>query len=97
MPQKTHARREQPAQARFYSAECRIPRRLCVVLPLTFWLVNSFISARIPQPCCDTANGCGDGAVDLRCLFTGSFAAQQIYLNEVHWIDIRVAQPDRAG
>lgn len=54
-------------------------------------------SAGIAQAGGDSADCGGYGAVDFGGVFTGSFAAQHVHLDEVHGIDVWVSQPDGMG
>src|SRR5580692_1982887 len=53
------------------------------------------ISTRISKSRRDAANGGRNGAVHLRRVFAGALAFEHVYLDQVHGIDIGVAQPDR--
>ena len=50
------------------------------------------ISAGISETGGDAADGCGDGAIDFGRVFAGALAAQHVDLDQVHGIDVWVAQ-----
>src|SRR4051794_31179974 len=52
-------------------------------------------SACIAESCGDAADGGGDGAVQLGCVFAGALAAEHVDLDQVHGVDIGIAQLDR--
>jgi hypothetical protein len=56
--------------------------------------VKLCLSARVPQPCRDAADRCSNGAIHIRRVFTAALAAQHVYLNQVHGIDVGIAQLD---
>ena len=60
------------------------------------WCARS-TSARISQPRRDAADRRGDGAVHLRRVFAGALAAQHVHLDQVHGIDVGIAQLDGVG
>jgi hypothetical protein len=49
---------------------------------------------RIPKSRRYAADGSRDGAVHMRRIFAGALAAQHVHLNQVHGIDVRVAELD---
>src|SRR5579862_7978940 len=51
-------------------------------------------STRIAQTGRDAVDGGGDGAVDLGRVLAGALAAQHVDLNQVHGIDVRIAELD---